>query len=167
MTAGASMPVGEPVYRWHRWSELSADTLYAFLKLRSDIFVVEQNCVFPEMDGIDPLCEHLTATDANAGLISYLRLVPPGVKRPHSDSAAAAGPAIGRVVVAQAARGSGLGRRIMLQALDHCGRRYPGQPVSLSGQQHLEAFYASLGFVTRSPAYLEDGIWHVDMQRAA
>lgn len=154
-------------YRWHRWNELSADTLYAFLKLRSDIFVVEQDCVFSEMDGIDPQCEHLTAFNAAGALLAYLRLVPPGVKRPHSESPAAAGPAIGRVVVATQARGTGLGRRIMLQALQHCAQRYPQQPVSLSGQQHLEAFYASLGFVTQSPAYLEDGIWHVDMVRAA
>ena len=155
----------EPTYRWYRWSELSADTLYAFLKLRSDIFVVEQNCVFSEMDGIDPQCEHLTAFDDAGELMAYLRLVPPGVKRPHSESPAAAGPAIGRVVVASVARDNGLGRRIMLQALEHCAQIYPGQPISLSGQQHLEAFYASLGFVTRSPAYLEDGIWHVDMLR--
>ncbi|WP_428312156.1 GNAT family N-acetyltransferase [Hydrocarboniphaga sp.] len=157
----------EPSYRWHRWHELSADTLYAFLKLRSDIFVVEQNCVFPEMDGIDPQCEHLTALDDRGQLMAYLRLVPPGVKRPHSESPAASGPAIGRVVVAMPARGTGLGRRIMLQALQHCAQRYPQQPVSLSGQQHLEAFYASLGFVTQCQAYLEDGIWHVDMVRAA
>lgn len=157
----------EPSYRWHRWNELSADTLYAFLRLRSDIFVVEQNCVFSEMDGIDPQCEHLTAFDDAGELMAYLRMVPPGVKRPHSESPAATGPAIGRVVVAMPARGTGLGRGIMMQALEHCARRYSGHPISLSGQQHLEAFYASLGFVRRSDVYIEDGIPHVDMERAA
>jgi len=157
----------QSTYIWHRWPELTPDRLYAFLKLRSDIFVVEQNCVFSEMDGIDPHCEHLLATGADGELQAYLRLVPPGVKRPHSGSPAASGPAIGRVVVAAAHRGSGLGRRIMLESLRHCEALYPGLPVSLSGQQHLEAFYASLGFVTQRPAYLEDGIWHVDMQRPA
>jgi ElaA protein len=167
MTLKSSTAHTAPTFRWHRWNELSADTLYAFLKLRSDIFVVEQNCVFSEMDGIDPQCEHMTATDAQGELLAYLRLVPPGVKRPHSESPAAAGPAIGRVIVAPTARGTGLGRGVMLQALAYCAPRYPQQPISLSGQQHLEAFYASLGFVTQSPPYLEDGIWHVDMLRSA
>src|SRR3954447_3094923 len=102
-------------YIWYRWSELTPDALYAFLKLRSDIFVVEQNCVFSEMDGIDPQCEHLLASGADGQLQAYLRVVPPGVKRPHSDSPAATGPAVGRVVVAAAQRGTGLGRRILLE----------------------------------------------------
>ena len=154
-------------YRWHHWRDLTPDTLYAFLKLRSDIFVVEQNCVFSEMDGIDPLCEHLCATDASGRLLAYLRLVPPGVARPHSLSPPPAGPAIGRVVVSLGERGTGLGRRLMQQALAHCDRRYAGQAVFLSGQQHLEAFYASLGFSRCSDPYLEDGIAHVDMRRPA
>ncbi|MDB5967896.1 MAG: family N-acetyltransferase [Hydrocarboniphaga sp.] len=157
----------DTLYTWHRWAELTPDRLYAFLKLRSDIFVVEQNCVFPEMDGIDPLCEHLSASSPDGQLMAYLRLVPPGVKRPHSESPAAAGPAVGRVVVASQWRGTGLGRQLMVRALEYCGEHYPGQPVALSGQQHLERFYASLGFVTQSPPYLEDGIWHVDMSRHA
>ncbi|EIT70402.1 MULTISPECIES: GNAT family N-acetyltransferase [Hydrocarboniphaga] len=154
-------------YCWHHWRDLKPDTLYAFLKLRSDIFVVEQNCVFSDMDGIDPLCEHLCASAADGRLLAYLRLVPPGVARPHSLSPAQAGPAIGRVVVEASQRGTGLGRRLMQQALVHCDRRYAGQAVFLSGQQHLEAFYASLGFTRCSDPYLEDGIAHVDMQRPA
>lgn len=152
-------------YHWRRWADLRPDELYAFLKLRSDIFVVEQNCVFSDMDGIDPQCEHLLGLDADGVVQAYLRIVPPGVQRPHSPSPPAPGPAIGRVVVAVEARGNGTGRRLMQQALSWCGAGYAGQPVSLSGQQHLEAFYASLGFVTHSAPYLEDGIWHVDMQR--
>lgn len=154
-------------YTWRHWAELTPDALYALLKLRSDIFVVEQSCVFPDMDGIDPQCEHLSVNADDGALQAYLRLVPPGVRRPHSDSPAAAGPAIGRVVVDVPQRGSGLGRAIMLEGLRRCAARYPGLPVSLSGQQHLERFYASLGFVSHSAPYLEDGIWHVDMQRPA
>jgi ElaA protein len=154
-------------FHWWRWSELGVDTLHAFLKLRSDIFVVEQNCVFSEMDGLDPLCEHLCAFDAESQLIAYLRLVPPGTARPHSPSPAAPGPALGRVVVDMRARGTGLGRELMRQGIRGCEQRYAGQAIFVSAQQHLEAFYGSLGFVRLAEPYLEDGIPHVDMRRPA
>ena len=144
-------------WTWHRWDELTPDVLYALLRLRSAIFVVEQNCVFPEMDGRDPQCEHLCGWQG-AGLTAYLRLVPPGVRTPEV--------ALGRVVVAQAARGLGLGRAIMREGLARCAQRYPGQPVKVSAQQHLEAFYNSLGFATVGAAYDEDGIPHVDMVKS-
>ena len=146
-------------WRWYRWHELHADTLYAFLKLRSDIFVVEQNCVFPDMDGLDPQCEHLCGHAADGALLAYLRLVPPGVRAPQ--------PSIGRLVVAQQARGTGAGRAAMLEGLRVCAQRYPGQAIFLSAQRHLEGFYASLGFARSSEDYLEDGIWHVNMRRKA
>jgi ElaA protein len=145
-------------WRWYDWSELDADTLYAFLRLRSDIFVVEQNCAYSDMDGLDPQCRHLCGFDTGGGLHAYLRLLPPGLKNAH--------PAIGRLVVSAAARGSGLGRRIMEEGLRECARRHLQAPVFLSGQQHLQRFYESLGFRTISAPYLEDGIPHVDMLRA-
>ena len=145
-------------WNWHAWSALTPDTLYGLLKLRSDIFVVEQNCVFSDMDGLDPQCEHLCASDAAGVVLACLRLVPPGVKHEL--------PVIGRLVVAARARKRGLARAGMQLALQHCALRYPGRAVFLSGQQYLEDFYASLGFVTCSAPYLEDGIWHVDMTRA-
>lgn len=154
-------------WQWQAWAQLAPDTLYAFLKLRSDIFVVEQNCVFSEMDGLDPLCEHLCGHDGDGRLVAYLRLVPPGVKRPHSESPAAPGPALGRVVVHVSRRGGGLGRDLMLQGIGYCGARYGGRAIFLSAQQHLERFYASLGFARLGAPYLEDGIWHVDMRRPA
>jgi len=144
-------------WSWHRWDELTPDVLYAFLRLRSAIFVVEQDCVFPEMDGRDPQCEHLCGWNG-AELVAYLRLVPPGVRTKEV--------ALGRVVVEKSARGQGLGREVMLEGLKRCAQRYPGQPVKVSAQQHLEAFYDSLGFATDGAAYLEDGIWHVDMVKA-
>jgi ElaA protein len=143
-------------WRWYAWAELTPDVLHAFLKLRSDIFVVEQDCVFSDMDGRDPLCEHLCGWDG-AELVAYLRLVPPGARTPEV--------ALGRVVVAQAARGAGLGREVMREGLARCAAKYPGQPVKVSAQAHLEAFYASLGFATAGAPYDEDGILHVDMVR--
>lgn len=147
----------EPTWRWYAWNELDPDTLYAFLKLRSDIFVVEQNCPYSDMDGLDPQCLHLCGSDADGELLAYLRLLPPGLKCVH--------PAIGRLVVARAARGTGLGRRAMAEALNVCAQRNPGAAVFLSGQLHLQAFYQSLGFRPISEPYLEDGIPHVDMLR--
>lgn len=143
-------------WTWHEWTTLTPDVLYAFLRLRSAIFVVEQDCVFPDMDGRDPQCEHLCGWDGDA-LVAYLRLVPSGVRTPEV--------ALGRVVVAPQARGTGLGRTVMIEGLARCAARYPGQPVKVSAQQHLEVFYGSLGFATVGAAYLEDGIWHVDMVR--
>jgi ElaA protein len=143
-----------PRWTWHAWAELTPDVLHAFLRLRSAVFVVEQNCVFPDMDGRDPHCEHLCGWDG-AELVAYLRLVPPGVRTPEVS--------LGRVVTAPSARGRGLGRAVMLEGLARCAQRYPGQAVKVSAQQHLEAFYGSLGFVTQGAPYDEDGIPHVDM----
>lgn len=142
-------------WNWHRWETLRPDTLYAFLQLRSAIFVVEQNCVFPDMDGVDHLCEHLCGMDAQGKLVTYLRLVPPGVR--------AEQPSLGRLVVDQSARKTGAGRAAMIEGLRVCAQRYPDQGVFLSAQQYLEAFYGSLGFKTISAPYLDDGIWHLKM----
>lgn len=143
---------------WQSWQTISPDTLYAILRLRSAIFVVEQDCVFPDMDGRDPACEHLCGWNGARELTAYLRLVPPGVRTPEVS--------LGRVVVAQDARGLGLGRAVMQQGLLRCARDYAGKPVKVSAQQHLEKFYGTLGFVTVGKPYLEDGIWHVDMVRS-
>lgn len=157
-------------WRWYSWAQLDADTLYAFLKLRSDIFVVEQNCVFPEMDGVDAQCLHLCGRDGEGRLLAYLRLLPPGVARAaHVIEGERAemhdGPALGRLVVEARARKRGYARAAIEDALRVCAFRHASLPVYLSAQQHLEHFYAALGFTRLSQAYLEDGIWHVDMRR--
>lgn len=151
--------------RWFAWRELDPDTLYGLLRLRSEVFVVEQNCVFAEMDGIDPLCMHLCAFDEPDRIGACLRLAPPGVKRPHSPSPAAQGPALGRLVTRADLRGAGLARRLMHEGLARCERDFPGRPVFLSAQQHLERFYASMDFLRLREPYDEDGIAHVDMRR--
>jgi ElaA protein len=156
-----------PRWTWHKFAELSPEALYAILELRSRIFVVEQNCIFPDMDGRDRDCEHLCgfeeAGDGRRGmgdgkdrkLVAYLRLVPPGVRTPE--------PSLGRVVVEQSARSKGFGRAVMLEGMRRCAELYPGKPVKVSAQQHLERFYNTLGFQTVGAPYLEDGIVHIDM----
>jgi ElaA protein len=146
-------------WQWLAWADFDPDTLYALLRLRVDIFVVEQNCAYADLDGLDPQCRHLVGRDIAGQVQAGLRLVPPGIKH--------AAPAIGRLVVAAGLRGAGSGRALMLEGLRGCAQHYPQQAVFLSGQQHLEHFYRSLGFATISEPYIEDGIPHVDMLRPA
>jgi ElaA protein len=144
-----------------RFAELDTATLYALLRLRVDVFVVEQQCPYPELDGrdTDPGTHHLWITgDAetpDAGKpepLAYLRLLaePGGVPR------------IGRVVVAKGARGGGHAARLMERALDLVG----AGPCVLDAQSYLVDFYARYGFTPAGPEYVEDGIAHVPMRRA-
>ncbi len=133
---------------------LSARELYALLKLRSEVFVVEQRCIYLDPDGQDIEALHLLGRDAAGTLQACARLLP-----------AAAGPWIGRVLTAPTARGAGQGRALMQRAIAECLQRWPGQAISLSAQAHLQGFYASLGFAPVSAVYDEDGIPHIDMRR--
>jgi ElaA protein len=139
--------------RWHdrAFGELSAAELYAIVALRERVFVVEQACVYLDADGVDPVCRHLWA--ASDAIVAYLRIVPAGV---NYDEAA-----LGRVVTAPEARGTGLGRTLVRRGLEAVGP----VPVRISAQAHLERFYADLGFRPASGVYLEDGIPHLEMLR--
>lgn len=140
-------------WRCVRLDELDARTLYAVLQLRSEVFVLEQRCVYLDPDGKDLDAWHLLGCAADGRLLAYARLLD--------------GPKIGRVVTAPAARGHGQGRALMQQALAHCARLWPRQPVSLQAQAYLQGFYAGLGFMPVSEVYDEDGIPHIDMRQEA
>jgi ElaA protein len=137
------------------FAELEPASLYAILRLRTDIFVVEQACAYPELDGRDtePATRHLwfgpaeDATDVRA----YLRILaePDGRAR------------IGRVCTARPARGAGLSRRLVAAALSRIGER----ACVLDAQSHLVGFYRSFGFTAVGAEYLEDGIAHIPMHR--
>lgn len=142
-------------WRWYSWAELDATTLYDLLKLRVDVFVVEQKCAYEELDGIDPQCRHLLVRNSVGELLGYLRLLPPGLRWPQ--------PGLGRLVVARDARGEGLARALVQEGVRGCQTQYPEHDIHISAQQHLEAFYQSLGFVVNSTPFIDDGIWHVDM----
>lgn len=146
-------------YVWKRFPELHNSELYALLKLRSEVFVVEQNCVFLDLDDHDQNSEHLLMQDAGGALIGYSRLLPPGEKYPECS--------IGRVVVPLSVRSSGTGRRLMVESVRGSRARYPQSPILIWAQQRLESFYASFGFVTVSEPELEDGILHVKMRLPA
>jgi len=142
---------------WRAFEALSPAELYALLRLRSDVFVVEQNCVFPDIDGKDQAARHLLAF-AGDTLAGYLRVFAPAAGR---DAAK-----IGRVVVAPPFRSTGLGRRLMAAALEDIAATLGPVPVELSAQAHLERFYAGFGFARISADYVEDDILHCDMRRA-
>ncbi len=144
-------------WRWYPWRDLDVDTLHAIFKLRGEVFVVEQNCAYADVDGFDSQCDHLCGTTGQGHFLAYLRVLPPGVKYPQ--------PSIGRVVVAPNARKHGFARRAMLEAILRCNARFPGEPILVQAQQHLQRFYASLGFEAIGAPYVEDGIPHVDMRR--
>ena len=143
------------------FDELSAGTLYALLRLRVDVFVVEQRCPYPELDGRDtePGTRHVWLASeggteggtADGMPLAYLRILdePDGTAR------------IGRVCVAATARGAGLAGRLMRATLDLLGTR----PSVLDAQTYLAGFYAGLGYEPAGPEFVEDGIPHVPMRR--
>ncbi len=142
-------------WKWATWRRISKEALYEALRLRQDIFVLEQACAYPELDGYDLEAAHLIVRDGKGRIRGYLRVLPPGVRYE--------APSIGRLVVRKDARGKGLGRKMMLEAISRCRRRWPKQTIRIQAQQYLEGFYASLGFETISEPYDEDRIMHVDM----
>lgn len=141
-----------------RFEELTLDELYAILQLRSRVFIVEQNCIYNDVDGKDQLAWHLMATE-ESNLIAYTRILPPGVV--YSD------PAIGRVVTSPLKRSAGLGRELMNRSIEHCENLFGTTSITLSAQAYLKKFYESLGFLTVGDEYLDDGIPHIEMTRKA
>ncbi len=142
-------------WEWKRLQEFSATELYDLLAARIEVFVVEQQCFYQELDGLDVDAYHLCAV-MEGRLAAYLRLLPAGDRF--------AGPSIGRVMTVAFARGNGLGRKLMIMGIRGCRRHFPGEILFASAQAYLEAFYGGLGFEAISPVYEEDGIPHVDMK---
>ena len=141
-----------------KFEELSLDELYAILQLRIEVFVVEQNCPFQDIDNKDQSCYHFMAWD-NDTLCAYTRIVPPGVSYKL--------PSIGRVVTSPKTRGEGLGRVLMEKSIDETKKLYGETDIKIGAQVYLQKFYTSLGFIQSSDIYLEDGIEHMEMIRTA
>jgi len=150
------LPSGPLTYRAVGFEQLGGRDVYDLLALRADIFVVEQRCAYLDPDGRDLDASHLLGRDGRGVLGAYARVFLSGdASEPHR---------IGRVVVHAALRGTGEGRRLMREAIALCEAR-GAAPIELAAQAHLERFYASLGFMTVSAVYEEDGIDHLDMRR--
>jgi ElaA protein len=147
-------------WQWSRFADLRPEELYAALQLREAVFVVEQNCAYPDADGRDPEAWHLLGwlrDETGHRLVAYARVFPPGVRYVEGS--------IGRVATAQDVRKRGFGKALMAEALRRLETLAPRQPVKLAAQRYLESFYSSFGFRTVSAPYEEDGIIHVDMIR--
>lgn len=168
-------------WRWREFAAMTAAEVHAMLQLRARVFVVEQQCVFLEVDGRDPDAFHLLGTvarpldahaphDAGEGpskaalragdahLAAYARIFAPDVRYPGASS-------IGRVVTHPALRRTGAGRALLREAIEATLERWPDAPIRLEAQQYLERFYESFGFRTIGEMYLEDDIPHVPMER--
>lgn len=147
----------EWICKHHR--DLGKEQLYALLKLRSDVFVVEQKCAYPDLDGqdLDGDTHHLMGWEDDQ-LMAYLRLLDP--------ESQGGDVVIGRVVTAPAGRGEGLGHAMMEQALKQAEKHWPQVPIYLSAQAHLQRYYGQYGFVAVGEEYLEDDIPHIGMRRS-
>ena len=132
--------------------------LYAILKLRSEVFVVEQNCVFQDADDKDQKCYHLMGISENK-LVAYARLVPAG--------AAYKNVSIGRIVTSPHSRSKGAGKALLIAAIAQCNELFNEQTIQIGAQLYLQKFYESFGFKQTSEVYDEDGIPHIEMMRMA
>ena len=164
MEPAARPPEGSPDIAWRclPFARLPPLDLYLALALRSDVFVMEQQCMYRDLDGHDlaalMVVGSVSRPDGASDVIATARVLRPGARF--------AEPSIGRVCTAAAYRRQGLGRALMDFAIRSTREHHPGLAIRISAQARLEAFYRSLGFAVVSPAYEEDGIPHVEMRLA-
>ncbi len=136
------------------FDQLSLSELYQLLQLRAEVFVVEQNCPFNDLDGKDQHCYHLMCHQHDQ-LLAYTRIVPAGISYQEVS--------IGRVLTSPLARKNGLGKELMRRSIDLCYGKYGKQNIKIGAQLYLKNFYESLGFEQTSEIYLEDNIEHILM----
>jgi ElaA protein len=170
----SNRPVGDfpdelPAVIWtvQHFSELSLQTLYDLLALRSQVFVVEQACLFQDMDGYDNLAVHVLGWESKPHqpigtpptLVACARCFAPGIKMPEAS--------IGRVATSASSRGKGYGHELVRQSLVAVDQHWGAQPIRIGAQMRLGKFYAGYGFVATGQPFMEDGIEHIEMLRPA
>ncbi|RDZ27360.1 GNAT family N-acetyltransferase [Lysobacter silvisoli] len=152
-----------PALRWlvQPYDRLERDQLYDLLRLRAQVFVIEQNCVYLDPDDKDrhPEALHLLGYAGDGALAAYLRILPAGLSYPQVS--------FGRVLTAPDYRGRGLGDLMVERALDAIQAQWPGADVQIGAQAHLQGYYGKHGFEPSSEPYVEDGIPHIDLLRRA
>jgi ElaA protein len=137
------------------FEELTVHELYAIMQLRSEVFIVEQNCPYQDADGKDPKSLHLMGYDENDILVVYSRILPQNISYPEAS--------IGRVVSSPKVRGTGAGKKLMDKSLEIIAQKFGNVPVKIGAQAYLKIFYESFGFIKTSEEYLEDDIPHIEM----
>jgi len=141
-------------WAFKKFDELSTAELYAILKLRNGVFIIEQNCIYQDADDKDQLSWHLMGWDGE-NLAAYARIIPPGISYEQAS--------IGRVVTSPAYRKAGLGRILMQTSISRTLGQFNCAEIKIGAQVYLTKFYESLGFRPCSSPYLEDGIPHIEM----
>lgn len=136
------------------FNQLTTAELYAILQLRSEVFVVEQNCVYLDVDGKDKKSFHLMAWHGEE-LTAYTRLVPPGISFTEAS--------IGRVITSPRYRGLGIGITLLEKSIAHTLESYQTNQIRIGAQLYLKKFYEGFGFKTQGDEFLEDGIPHIEM----
>jgi len=141
-------------FKIFKFSELTLEQLYILLKLRAEIFIVEQACAFLDPDGKDFVALHLIGTEQN-NIIAYLRIFPPTEIQTHIT--------FGRVLTATSARGKNYGKKLITELLNFCEKNFPQTSIQCSAQLYLKKFYESFGFRMVGKEYLEDNMPHIEM----
>jgi len=139
-----------------KFEELSPFELYEIIRLRVEVFVVEQNCVYQDLDNKDLHAHHLMLFVESGELVAYTRLLPPKISYPEY-------PSIGRVVSDYNFRNQGFGKIVMDESMRQMEKLFPGQPIKISAQSYLLKFYSGFGFVPVGEEYMEDNIPHTAM----
>ncbi len=143
-------------YEFKKFHHLRNQELYDLLQLRSAVFVLEQNCIYQDLDNLDQKAIHLLGYQKKGNLVAYARVLPQNI--PYADHCS-----IGRIISSIEMRGKGLGKEIMNKTLSYCKENYPGIPIKIMAQFYLLDFYKSFGFEEVGSKFPEDGIWHIDM----
>ena len=143
-------------WKFKPFNDLTAHELHDFLQIRQQVFIVEQNCPYSDIDKTDKLSFHLMAL-ANQQTVGYARIIPPGVLYDEVS--------IGRIVTHQQLRRTGLGKLVVEKALDECRSLFPNSPIKIMAQSYLCKFYESFGFTVISEEFMEDNIPHIYMFR--
>lgn len=138
------------------FNELTLHEFYDIAALRCKVFIMEQNCLYKDLDGVDKVSHHIYFQNANNEMIATARIIPPNVSYPNMAS-------IGRVLVDIDYRKHNIGREMMEKTIAFTKNQYPNIPIKIGAQQYLEKFYSSLGFVSNGNYYLEDDIPHLHM----
>lgn len=147
-------------WQWLDFGSIRGGDLYEVLRLRQEVFVIEQQCFYSDMDGFDQEAFHLLGwmeVEGQRSLAAYLRCIAPGIKYPEMS--------LGRVLTSPAARGSGAGRQLIAEGIRCAEALHPGHRIRIGAQAHLEKFYGSFGFQAVGEPYDEDGIPHLEMLR--
>ncbi len=146
-------------WEFKSFDELTTSKLYAILALRCEVFVVEQNCPYQDLDGKDSDCFHLICNNEHKETLATMRILPPGLSYPEL--------AFGRIVLHPKIRGKGIGDELMRRALTFSSKTFGEIDIKLSAQIAIKELYERHGFVSTGKEYLEDGIPHVEMLRKA